>query len=180
MARKTYRKPPKQVRENNAFAIDADIPKREVDTPPSDSGHITESASLDSYLDIAEKENSLQEFEKDAEIDELKRQLEESVVERDILRSRVEKLEATSKKQDETLHSGISNQELERRIETLETENTKLHEMVLRLEGENGRLKTSLGGAQAAVDGMLHSYTKPGYHVGSGVKVLKDGYQDWV
>jgi len=180
MARRTYRKPLKPVQENNSFAIDADDPKPEVDTTPTDSEHITDSASLDSYLDIAEKENSLPTFEKDAEIDELKRQLAEAVTERDSLRSRIENLENISKEQERTASVVASNPELERNVETLKMENERLHDAISSLENENGTLRASLREAQSAADRMLHSYTKPGYHAGSGVRALKNGYQDWV
>lgn len=180
MARKTYRKPLKPVQENNSFAIDADEPKLEPNTNPTDSEHITDSASLDSYLDIAERENSLPTFEKDAEIDELKRQLSEVVTERDELRHRIAKLENEIKEHNDTTPAGMSNVELERQIESLKGENERLRGSVSNLEKENRTLLSSLRVAQVASTRMLHSYAKPGYNVGSGVRTLKNGCQEWI
>ena len=178
--RKTYRKPLKPVRENNSFAVDADVPEREVVTAPADSEHITDSDTLDSYLDVAEKEKSLSMFEKDAEIDELKRKLSEAIMERDMLRTRIGKLESVSMEQDCIPPVESPNPELERRIDSLKSENARLRDTVSILENENAGLRASLKEAQAGVDRMLHSYTKPGYSAGSGVRALKNGYQDWV
>jgi chromosome segregation ATPase len=177
MAKQTYRKPIRKSVNGDPFG---ELEKRAEPEKPIDSGHITEEASLDTYLDIAENEQQLPSLERDAEIEELKEKLQRAKLERDEFRMKVKELTELSEKDSGIPAPVPENNGLKERIKLLEEENSELKKTVSMLGAENARLSRVAEDAQRAADRMLHTYTKPGYMNGSGVRKLRNGYQDWV